>query len=106
MRKLCSKGAPRLLTVDEKQQRINDSLRCLELFKRNKQDVLRSYVTMDETWIHSTRLNQNDRQLIEQQLVKVFKSDQKLKRQLARLLTTLRKAKQFIVNITWCYWIN
>lgn len=52
MRKLCSKWVPRLLTVDQKQQRIDDSERCLELFKRNKRDFLRRYVTMDETWIH------------------------------------------------------
>ena len=35
-----------------KQQRIEDSERCLELFKRGKKDFLRRYVTMDETWIH------------------------------------------------------
>lgn len=52
MRKLFSKWVPRLLTVDQKQQRIDDSESCLELFNRNKQDFLRRYVTMDETWIH------------------------------------------------------
>ena len=52
MRKLCSKWVPRLLTVDQKQQRVEDSECCLELFKRDKKDFLRRYVTMDETWIH------------------------------------------------------
>jgi histone-lysine N-methyltransferase SETMAR len=52
MRKLFSKWVPRLLTVDQKQQRVDDSERCLELFMRNKKDFLRRYVTMDETWIH------------------------------------------------------
>lgn len=52
MRKLLSKWVPRLLNGDQKQQRIDDSERCLELFKRNKKDFLRRYVTMDETWIH------------------------------------------------------
>ncbi|GFS58418.1 mariner transposase [Trichonephila clavipes] len=52
MRKLCSKWVLRLLTVDQKQQCIGNSERCLELFKRNKQDFLRRYVTMDETWIY------------------------------------------------------
>jgi len=33
LRKLCSKWVPRLLTVDQKQQRVDDSERCLELFK-------------------------------------------------------------------------
>ncbi|GFU60289.1 mariner transposase [Trichonephila clavipes] len=49
---MCSKWAPRLFTVDQKQQRIDDSERCLELFKQNKQGVLHRYVTMVETWIH------------------------------------------------------
>ena len=36
MRKLSSKWVPRLLTVDQKQQRVDDSERCLELFQRNE----------------------------------------------------------------------
>ena len=52
MRKLLSKCVPRLLTVDQKRQRLVDSERCLELFRRNKPNFLRRYVTMDETWIH------------------------------------------------------
>ena len=39
MTKLCSKWVPRLLTVDQKQQRSNDSERCFELFQRNKKDA-------------------------------------------------------------------
>ena len=52
MRKLFSKWVPRLLTPDHKQQRVENSERSLELFKRDKQDFLRWHVTMDETWIH------------------------------------------------------
>ena len=52
MRKLLSKWVRRLLTVDQKRQRVVDSERCLELFRRNKPNFLRRYVTMDETWIH------------------------------------------------------
>ena len=52
MRKLFSKWVPRLLTVDQKQQRVDDSEQCLAMFTRNKSDFLRRYVTMDETWIH------------------------------------------------------
>ena len=52
MRKLFSKRVPRLLTPDQKQQRIEDSERCLQLFKRGKKDFLCRYVTMDDTWIH------------------------------------------------------
>lgn len=43
---------PRLLTPEQKKQRVNDSESCLALFKRNKNDFLRLNVTMDETWIH------------------------------------------------------
>ena len=52
MRKLFSKWVLRLLKADQKQQRVEDSERCLELFKRGKKDCLRRYVTMDKTWIH------------------------------------------------------
>lgn len=52
MRKLCAKWVPRELTMDQKQQRIDDSEECLQLLTRNKPEFLRRYVTMDETWIH------------------------------------------------------
>ena len=52
MKKLYSKWVPRLLTVEQKQQRIHDLVRCLKLFTRNKKDFLRRYITMNETWIH------------------------------------------------------
>ena len=51
MRKLFSKWVPRLLTPDQKQQRVEDLDRCLELFTQGKKGFLRQYVTMDETWI-------------------------------------------------------
>ena len=51
MRKLFLKWVPRLLTPNQKQQRVEDSESCLELFKRGEKDFLRQYVTMDETWI-------------------------------------------------------
>ena len=49
MSKLFSKWEPCWVTSDQTQQRIEDSERCLELFKRGKKDFLRRYVTMDET---------------------------------------------------------
>ena len=52
MRKLLLKWVPRLLTPDQKQQRVEDLEHCLELFKRRKKNFLRRYVTMDEIWIH------------------------------------------------------
>ena len=41
----------RLLTVNQKQQDLDDSERCLQLFQRNKK-FWRKYVTMHETCIH------------------------------------------------------
>ena len=52
MRKLCSKWVPCLLTVDQKQQHVDNSDCYLELFQRNNKDFFMWYVTMDETWIH------------------------------------------------------
>ena len=54
MRNFFSKWVPRLLIPDQKQkqQRVEDSECCLELFKQDKKDFLHRYVTMDETWIH------------------------------------------------------
>ena len=52
MRKLFSKWVPCLLAPDQKQQRVEDSERSLELFKLGKKDFLRRYVTMYETWKH------------------------------------------------------
>ena len=39
-RKLFSKWVPRLLTPDQKQQRVEDSECCLKLFKQSKKDFL------------------------------------------------------------------
>ena len=52
MRKLCSKWVPRLPTVDQKQQRVDDLEHCLQLFQRSKKGFWRKYVRMEETWIH------------------------------------------------------
>ena len=38
IRKLCSKWVQRLLTVDQKQERIDNSERCLQLFQYNKNE--------------------------------------------------------------------
>ena len=59
MRKLCSKWVQRLLTNDEKQQRVDNSEHCLKLFQRNKKDFFMRYVIMDETWIHHYTLKSN-----------------------------------------------
>ena len=38
IRKLYSKGVQRLLTVDQKQQHVDNSEHCLQLFQRNKNE--------------------------------------------------------------------
>ncbi|XP_035205887.1 uncharacterized protein LOC118180914 [Stegodyphus dumicola] len=52
MKKVFPKCVPHVLTMAQKQQQVDDLQSCLSLFTRNKQDFLRRYVTMDETWIH------------------------------------------------------
>lgn len=52
MKKLSARWVPRLLTIDQKQQRIHDSEHGLALFQRNPTEFLRRFVTIDETWIH------------------------------------------------------
>jgi len=59
MRKLCSKWLPRELTIDQKQQRIDDSKECLEMFKHNKSEFFRRYVTLDEIWLHRSTPESN-----------------------------------------------
>jgi histone-lysine N-methyltransferase SETMAR len=52
MTKLSARWVPRLLTVDNKRNRVVASQQCLELFQRNPNEFMRRYVTVDETWIH------------------------------------------------------
>ena len=47
MRKSCSKWVQHLLTVNKKQQRVNDSECCLQLFQCNKKEFLHKYVIVD-----------------------------------------------------------
>ncbi|XP_031639759.1 histone-lysine N-methyltransferase SETMAR-like [Contarinia nasturtii] len=52
MKKLLAMWVPHFLNIDQKEQRINDSQRCLALYNRNPREFLRRYITMDETWVH------------------------------------------------------
>lgn len=52
MRKLSARWVPRLLTEDQKRIRVTTSEYCLSLFKRNRTEFLRRFITVDETWIH------------------------------------------------------
>ena len=51
MRKLCARVS-RLLTIEQKQRREDVSIECLAIFRSNKAEFLRRFITMDETWIH------------------------------------------------------
>jgi hypothetical protein len=37
-------------TIDQKQQRVDDSEQCLAIINRNKDEFFRRYITMDVTW--------------------------------------------------------
>ena len=50
--KLVMRTVPRLLTVEQKRNRMTISEHCLHMFKRNPKEFLRRFVTVDETWIH------------------------------------------------------
>lgn len=50
--KLSARWVPRLLTADQKCNRLRIANECLDLYKRNPADFLRRFVTCDETWIH------------------------------------------------------
>ena len=52
MRKLCAKWVPRALTINQKQQRFDDSEQCLAILNRNKVEFFHRYITVDETWLH------------------------------------------------------
>ncbi|GFW48350.1 transposable element Tcb2 transposase [Trichonephila clavipes] len=49
MRKLCARWVLRLLTLEQKQCREDVSIECLAKFPNNKAEILRLFITMDET---------------------------------------------------------
>ncbi|XP_011863068.1 PREDICTED: histone-lysine N-methyltransferase SETMAR-like [Vollenhovia emeryi] len=51
MKKLSARWVPRLLTVDQKQERVDVSMAGLALLRRNRADFFRCFVT-NETWVH------------------------------------------------------
>jgi hypothetical protein len=54
MQKLCAKWVPRVLTIDQNQQRVDDLEQCLAILNRNKDDFFRRYITMDTWLLHNT----------------------------------------------------
>ncbi|XP_054737848.1 protein GVQW3-like [Anastrepha obliqua] len=51
MRKLCSKWVPRLLTVDQKQQRLDDSESCLAMFQKNRKEGWTDCIALEGNYI-------------------------------------------------------
>ncbi|UYV73151.1 hypothetical protein LAZ67_10001974 [Cordylochernes scorpioides] len=52
MKKRCARWVQRLLTIDQKCMRTDISQPCLSLIALNPRYFWRSFVTVDETWIH------------------------------------------------------
>lgn len=61
MKKLSARWVPHLLTVDNKRNRVIDSMTGLALFRRNSKDFLHRYITVDgsTTTLQRSRNNQN-----------------------------------------------
>ncbi|KAL0860950.1 hypothetical protein ABMA27_009481 [Loxostege sticticalis] len=52
MKKLSARWVPRLLTADQKRNRVTTSEECLAMFNHSPSEFWRRYVTVDETWVH------------------------------------------------------
>lgn len=52
MNKVSSRWVPRLLTVDQKRERVKLSVQNLELFEADPEGFAARFITMDETWVH------------------------------------------------------
>ena len=52
MRKLSAKWVPKRLKADQKRQRCQSSKQLLECFRRDPNDFLSPWVTMDEAWLY------------------------------------------------------
>jgi hypothetical protein len=64
MQMLCVKWLPRMLTIDQNQQHVDDSEKFLAIFNRNKYEFFHRYITMDVTWLlHNTP--ESNRQSVE-----------------------------------------
>ena len=50
--KISARWVPRLLSEENKRNRVVDSDAVLALFCRNPDEFLSRYITVDETWIH------------------------------------------------------
>jgi [histone H3]-lysine36 N-dimethyltransferase SETMAR len=78
---------PRVLTIDQKQQRVDDSEQCLTIFNRNKDEFFRRYIT----WLlHYT--SESNRQSVE--WTERYEPNPKREK-------TQRSAGKFIASVFW-----
>lgn len=89
MKKVYAKWVPRSLTIDQKQQRVNDAERGLKLYRLNENDFLNRFVAIGETWIHY-HTNQNNRESTDE--VESSKAKQPKRQQ---------STEKVLVNIFW-----
>ena len=52
VKKILARWVPRLLSEENKHNRVVDSQAILVFFRRNPEEFLRRSITVDETWIH------------------------------------------------------
>ena len=52
VKKISARWVPRLLSEENKRNRVVDSEAILVLFRRNPDEFLRRYIAVDETWMH------------------------------------------------------
>jgi len=52
LKKLCAQWVPHSLTVEQKYIRMRLSQQHLQRFKQDKKNVVRRFITMNETWVY------------------------------------------------------
>ena len=52
MKKVAAKWVPKLLSDEQKEERVRLARQSLRLYEANEDEFLSRFVTMDETWVH------------------------------------------------------
>ena len=52
MKKVAARWVPKLLTEEQKTERVRLSRQNLRIYEANKEEFLARFVTMDKTWVH------------------------------------------------------
>ena len=58
MKKVAARWVPKLLSDEQKQERVRLARQSLRLYEANEDEYLARFVTMDETWVHLLTLRQ------------------------------------------------